>query len=58
MPTADLKYDMLKIEVLEASNMVLKEKVGTEGLVVEVVLISSDYQTHMSSEKRFSRHSV
>ncbi|KAE9031451.1 hypothetical protein PF006_g70 [Phytophthora fragariae] len=51
VPMADLKFDMLSIEVLEASNMVLKENAGTDGLIVEVYLVSSDFRKHMATEK-------
>ncbi|GMF34161.1 unnamed protein product [Phytophthora fragariaefolia] len=52
VPTKDLKFDMLRIKILEASNMILKEQTGTDGLLVEVLLVSRDFQKHMAADKK------
>ncbi|KAL4124597.1 hypothetical protein PRIC2_008194 [Phytophthora ramorum] len=52
VPRADIKFDKLSVQVLEASNMTLKEKMGTDGLLVEVLLVSSDFRQHMANDKK------
>ncbi|ETO67390.1 hypothetical protein F444_15687 [Phytophthora nicotianae P1976] len=48
VPTGSIRFDKLRVKVVEASNMKFKEKMGNEGLQVEVMLVSSDFDKHMT----------
>ncbi|KAG6964766.1 hypothetical protein JG688_00007554 [Phytophthora aleatoria] len=48
VPSGSIQFDKLHVKVFEASNMKFKEKMGGEGLQVEVVVISSDFNKHMT----------
>ncbi|KAI9994896.1 hypothetical protein PInf_011736 [Phytophthora infestans] len=46
--SASIRFDSLHVKVFEASNMKFKEKMGSDGLQVEVVLVSSDFDKRMT----------
>ncbi|KAF1788183.1 C2 domain [Phytophthora cactorum] len=48
VPSGSIQFDKLHVKVFEASNMKFKEKMGGEGLQVEVVVVSSDFNKHMT----------
>ncbi|KAG6963087.1 hypothetical protein JG687_00006761 [Phytophthora cactorum] len=48
VPSGSIQFDKLHVKVFEVSNMKFKEKMGGEGLQVEVVVVSSDFDKHMT----------
>ncbi|RLN98740.1 hypothetical protein BBJ28_00005345 [Nothophytophthora sp. Chile5] len=48
---SDIRFDCLHVQVLEVSQLRLEETMGTENLQVQVLLISSDFQAQIASDK-------